>query len=108
MKYEIWQLKDECAAAYEFMDYEWAMEHGFKFEDYEKTYEGKLEDELVINDEEVALELIFKMFNLNRPKDFKGHSLSVSDIVCLNGKKFYCDSWSWKEIQEIGYERRIN
>lgn len=95
MKYEIWQLKRENLRAYGFERYDWAKAHGFKLSDYEKTYDGEIEMEL---DEEVALELIFKIFNLNRPEDFKGHSLSVSDIVVLDGKKFYCDSWSWKAI----------
>ena len=97
MKYEIWQLKNENHRAYGFMDYEWALEHGFKLSDYEKVYEGELNDNAAW-DEEIYLELLFKIFNVNRPEDFKGHSLSVSDIVDLNGKKFYCDSWSWKKL----------
>jgi hypothetical protein len=97
MKYEIWQLKHENLRAYGFMDYEWACEHGFSLNDYEKTYDGELEDNDAW-DEEIYLELLFKIFNVNRPEDFKGHSLSVSDIVSLNGKKFYCDSWSWKKL----------
>lgn len=30
-----------------------------------------------------TLENIFERFNVDRPADFKGHSLSVSDIVAL-------------------------
>ena len=97
MKYEIWQLKEVNRRAYGFMDYEWACEHGFKLDDYEKVYESELDDNAAW-DEEIYLELLFRIFNVNRPKDFKGHSLSVSDIVVLNGKKFYCDSLAWKAL----------
>ena len=42
------------------------------------------------------LESVFEKFNLDRPEDFKGHSLSVSDIVAIreNGAVscYYCDS----------------
>jgi len=36
------------------------------------------------NLKEMDLEDIFIKFNEDRPKDFQGHSLSVSDIVVLN------------------------
>ena len=29
------------------------------------------------------LEELFQMFNLSRPQDFEGHSLSVSDVIAL-------------------------
>ena len=106
MKYEILQLKYEKHRAYGFMDYEWALEHGFSLDDYEKVYEGEIDMELEENE---YLELLFRIFNVNRPSDFKGHSLSVSDIVVLNGEKFYCDSFGWKKLQEVKlWQRNTN
>lgn len=35
-----------------------------------------------------------------RPPDFKGHSLSVSDIVRLDSRLYYCDSVGWVLLQE--------
>lgn len=95
MKYEIWQLKDENWRAYGFMDYEFAAKHGFSLDDYEKVYEGEIETGRYI---EGTLDNVFTKFNVNRPSDFEGHSLSVSDIVVLNGEKFYCDSFGWKKL----------
>jgi len=46
----------------------------------------------------IELEKIFMKFNMERPKDFKGHSLSVSDIVLVDGKAFYCDSMGFEPI----------
>ena len=41
---------------------------------------------------------LFELFNLNHPKDFHGHSLSVSDIVELNGVNYYCDAMGWVKL----------
>ena len=69
----------------------------FDFSIYNEVWSGELEN--------CSLEEIFRFFNLNHPWDFKGHSLSVSDIVqiidshtnVLNGY-YYCDSVGWKKI----------
>lgn len=95
MKYEILQLKKEKLRAYGFEDYDWAIEHGFNLDDYEKVYEGT-EDGW--NFEMELLEYLFVKFNANRPSDFKGHSLSVSDIVVLDGKKFYTESVGFRKL----------
>ena len=45
---------------------------------------------------------LFQMFNLSRPQDFEGHSLSVSDVIALkrNGEVsvHYVDSIGFKEL----------
>lgn len=51
-----------------------------------------------------GLEDVYKMFNINRPDDFKGHSLSVSDIVeVVDSDKiekgfYFCDSVGFKKV----------
>ena len=49
-----------------------------------------------------ALEELYLTFNLKRPADFKGHSLSVSDVVVLNREgqagAFYVDRIGFKEL----------
>lgn len=50
-----------------------------------------------------CLECIWERFNLARPQDFEGHSLSVSDVVVLkNGdvvSAYYVDSFGFKRIE---------
>lgn len=46
------------------------------FKNYNKVYSGVI-------DQSVTLENIYQEFNLNRPADFKGHSLSMSDVVVI-------------------------
>ena len=44
------------------------------------------------------LESMFTKFNINHPKDFRGHSLSVSDVVYINNGYWFCDDFGWKKI----------
>ena len=52
-----------------------------------------------------SLEDIYTRFNIDHPKDFRGHSLSVSDIVVLhqNGENtaHYVDSIGYREVPEF-------
>lgn len=56
-----------------------------------------------------TLEDIYRRFNIERPADFTGHSLSVSDIVVLRqGDKetaHYCDSFGFAEVPQFLQEQ---
>ena len=51
------------------------------------------------------LESIYTRFNIDRPADFKGHSLSVSDIVVLHqggsDTAYYCDRFGFSQVPEF-------
>ena len=53
----------------------------------------------------MSLEGIFERFNLDHPKDFKGHSLSVSDVVVLHQSgqdtAHYVDSFGYRQVPEF-------
>ncbi len=74
-----------------------------KPENYELVYEAPLT-------EKDDLESIYTRFNVDRPADFTGHSLSVSDIVVLHqdGKDtaHYCDRAGFSEVPEFLRERQ--
>ena len=74
-----------------------------KPENYELVYEAPL----TAKDD---LESIYTRFNVDRPADFTGHSLSVSDIVVLHqdGKDtaHYCDRVGFSEVPEFLKERQ--
>ena len=59
---------------------------------------------------DVTLNSIWEKFNIDHPKDFKGHSLSVSDIVVLhqNGENtaHYVDSGSFRNVPEFLQEKQ--
>lgn len=54
-----------------------------KPENYDLIYVGDL-SELKEQTQSETLEAIYEKFNIDHPKDYKGHSLSVSDIVVLH------------------------
>ena len=54
-----------------------------KPENYELIYVGEL-SELQEQTQGETLEVIYEKFNIDHPEDYRGHSLSVSDIVVLH------------------------
>lgn len=68
-------------------------------DNYEKVYTGTLPEN---GSTMMKLEGIYETFNLHRPEDFTGHSLSVSDIVVLHegGKDtaHYVDAIGFEEV----------
>jgi hypothetical protein len=101
--YEIWQVKDEFCRQFAFRSFDDVKSsRELKKEHYEKVYEGKYELSDCMEKENSVISLLedlFCMFNENRPSDFTGRSMSLSDIVVIDGKKqFYCDRIGWKEI----------
>lgn len=62
-------------------------------------------------DEKATLEDIYRTFNIDHPADFKGHSLSVSDVVVLQrgGQQtaHYCDSFGFQEVPEFMRENPL-
>ena len=85
----------------------------FRFEPYDRLHAAgnvvdKANYELVYSAEltpGTSLEDIYTRFNIDHPKDFKGHSLSVSDVVVLhqNGQDtaHYVDSFGYKDVPEF-------
>lgn len=88
MKYEIYQIKNIRETDYAFRSYD-ETKNLLKKSDYKFVYTG---------DEELGLDGLFEKFNINIPYDFEGHSLSVSDVVVLNGTAYYCDSFGWATL----------
>ena len=97
----IYQIKDDSPGEnYAFMNMSFIESHGMqiKKEDYKLVYVGELLGNTSLDD-------IFERFNIDRPEDFRGHSLSVSDIVVLNdGEKVtahFVDSISFEQMDSF-------
>jgi hypothetical protein len=71
-------------------------------ENYDLVYHAPLEDR-------ETLDSIYEKFNLRHPEDFRGHSLSVSDVVVFHkeGKDtaYYVDSFGFAEVPEFLVEQ---
>lgn len=100
--YAIYQLKRDAATAeLSFMNSEYLERKGIEpqRDDYELVYTGALTGDGTQTDK---LEGLYCTFNIDRPQDFTGHSLSVSDIVALKQSGVvschYVDSIGYKEL----------
>jgi len=100
--YAIYQLsRDDATTDLRFMDSDWLQKKGLEpnKEHYELIYTGPLTSDGSRLDK---LEDIYRTFNIDHPTDFRGHSLSVSDIVALKEQGVvsyhYVDSIGYKEL----------
>ena len=107
MKYEIYQLNTdlENGAEMRFMNYQWNTSNGHEItaDKYLKVYEGEIDEgsQKVFDPIIYVAEKLYEMFNINRPADFTGHSMSVSDVVVLDGKAYYCNNVGFKELPDF-------
>ena len=66
---------------------------------YDILYTGPI---ACAQNQSATLEKLFEIFNINRPGDFTGHSLSVSDIIALKQdgvvSYHYCDNVGFQEL----------
>ena len=96
--YTILQLKNLHETGYGFMGWKFAQAHNFSFDDYSVIYSGSIDSQSIPE----ALESLFEEFNINHPADFKGHSLSVSDLVTIKSdgptRIYYCDNFGWTDV----------
>ena len=100
--FAIYQLRDnDDTARLHYMNSEYLEKKGLSVqkENYAAVYAGNLDRR---GDTQDKLNGLYETFNIRRPEDFRGHSLSVSDIVALkqNGvvSCHYVDSWGFKEL----------
>lgn len=100
--YAIYQLKrDDTTADIRFMNSEYLQKKGIEpqYENYELVYTGALTKD---GSQIEKLEDLYRIFNVEHPQDFIGHSLSVSDIVALKQagvvSYHYVDSIGYKEL----------
>ena len=92
---------------YRFMGLDYVQKKGITVAraDYDLIYAAPLTDK-------DTLDGIYERFNIQRPADFTGHSLSVSDVVVLNDgstvKAYYVDSIGFAELPDFFKERNMD
>lgn len=100
-KFGIYQLKDdEAMRDYRFESIEHLQRRGLEVDKdhYDLIYVGELSDK-------TSLDGIYEQFNIGRPDDFTGHSLSVSDLIVLHkdgeNTAHFVDSFGFTEIDNF-------
>lgn len=99
--FSIYQLRNEDSTrVYRFEPYDRLQATGLTVDkaNYTEVYAAPLTAGTTLED-------IYRTFNVDYPADFKGHSLSVSDVVVLhqNGQDtaHYCDSVGFQQVPEF-------
>ena len=104
--YTIYQISDDVEDRRDiiFENLEHLSERGLSVdpENYKEVYSGELADGTTLDD-------LFEKFNIDHPADYKGRSMSVSDVVVLhqNGedKAYFVDSFGFTELPEFLREK---
>lgn len=104
--YGIYQLKDnENTREMYFQNSDWHTRKGIPIskENYNLVYAAPLK-------ETIHLERLYEIFNMEHPADFRGHSMSVSDVVVLNRggnvTSHFVDSFGFTDVPNFACEDR--
>lgn len=103
MKFTIYQIKEIESIESKFSFRPWRIVSTiFSFDNYNKVYENDLNNwDVNETDDIIMLDIIYSIFNERHPEDYNGHSISVSDIIEINNRFYFCDSFGWKDITKL-------
>ena len=90
-RFTIYQIKDIENCDYAFRDLD---ESKFSITDYKKVYDNQIEFQ---GRDEEMLEFLFMLSNIGKI-NYVGHTLSISDVVNIEGKYYYCGDSGWYEV----------
>ena len=80
----------------------------FDKNNYEEVYGGYVSDVSRSQGRGVILDNIYTKFNIDQPEDFRGHSLSVGDVIVLEDNNvssaFYVDSYGMADVTDLFFE----
>ena len=93
--YTLWQPRDPHADGFR----PWDMvavrhAHGIDPARYRRVYEGTID----AASPREALDGLFIQFNVDHPADLRGWSLSMGDLVTIDGDLYYCDALGWVAV----------
>lgn len=105
-RFAIYQIDHGSKAMeYLFMGMDFVKSQGMEVTagDYQCVYSGILQPS-------DNLDTLYSVFNQNHPADFRGHSMSVSDVVITNQngdlRAFYVDSFGFTELPDFVKQRQ--
>ena len=110
-KYSIYQVKKgEEYSRLSFNSWSELKKFNLPFDknNYEEVYGGYVSDVSRSQGRGVILDNIYTKFNIDQPEDFRGHSLSVGDVIVLEDNNvssaFYVDSFGMADVTDLFFE----
>lgn len=82
---------------YLFMDSDFALENGFSILHYKTVYTYEKTENIWLDDQDTLNE-VFTIFNVQQPEDYRGRSVSVSDIIMIDNRMYYVDDIGFKKV----------
>lgn len=95
MEFAIYQVKEDFLRELGFVSIPGGVKE-VDLEKYNRVYVGRIKKE---DSAESVLDKLFTIFNIDHPAGYTGRSLSVSDVVLLDGQYYYCCTRGWKVVQ---------
>ncbi len=104
--FNIWQMKsDPELRDFHFEPLRFRGGRPVRSVDYNNVYSAGLRGAEIRNEDDAmeVLDRLFEVFNVERPSNFKGHSLSVSDVVEFpeSHTAYFCDSFGWEKVENF-------
>lgn len=90
--YTIYQLPPNLSLHESYWD-----EKQIKRGNYLAVYKGEITSECI----NIALEKLFETFNMNHPIDYPSRSMSVGDVVKLDGDYYLCAPMGWQKLDDF-------
>ena len=78
-------------APWKFFGWDFACEHGFTMDVYDRIYDLELADDATLDD-------VYYILNMRHPEDYPGHSLSMGDVVEVGNIFYYVDDVGFVDI----------
>ena len=96
-KFEIWQTDDRNRLFTSARVLKAVGMRPVKDKSYKKIYEGEIDSD---GTDENVLDEIFSKYQSVKPEGYSGRSVSVSDMITLDGKTFFTDSFGFKRLSK--------
>lgn len=95
--YKIYQVKQELTREMGFMGLGTMERMGVKVDlnNYDEVHKDVAYNDSITE----ILENLFSQFNTVYSEGYKGRSMSVSDIVMIDGAYYYCNPFGWLRIE---------
>lgn len=107
MKFVLFQTKEDLPREYDpsFMSYDFCKNHNIPIckSAYNVEFKGDYKPDKTLDE---CLEALFVIFNTNRPANFTGRSMSVSDVIAViindfTTEYYYVDSFGFKKLENF-------
>lgn len=94
IKYKIFQKTFDSLGLFEVLAC-MATSVKINLDEYQEVWDGTINSSSV----KQGLEDLFYIFNMQHPPGYTGRSLSISDVIEIDGEYYYCQAVGWLKVE---------